>query len=124
MAGAESLAPGAESSVPVAETGAPGPRLAAADSPATLEQTLAAAIQRLMSVRPDAAFIQRLQNSVDDAELLLGCLRSMLARGELYEGGNLLYSQVQYLYWQQHGPFLSPFRTERRAEQDDQRRPK
>jgi hypothetical protein len=123
MAGAESLAPGAEQSLPVAETAAPGARSAAADPP-TIEGNLAAALQQLTGHEAAPAFIKRLQDSVDDAALLLECLQWMLARGELYEDGNLLYSRILYLCGQRDGLFQSPFRTERRAEQDDQRRPK
>ena len=84
-------------------------------APATLEQALAAEIQRLCDCEPDAGYVKRLQDSVDDAELLLGCLRSMVARGELYEGGDLLYSKIQYLCRRSDGPFG----TARRAEPDD-----
>jgi hypothetical protein len=133
MADEQSLAPRTEPSFRVVDTAAPEPRSASADppteapplaAPPTLEDRLAVAVQQLIGLQPAPAYVKRLQDSVDDAELLLDCLQGMLARGELYEGGNLLYSRILYLCGQRDGLFQSPFRTERRAEQDDRRRPK
>jgi hypothetical protein len=62
---------------------------------------------------------------VNDLTRLLRCLEWMESRGERYTDANLLYSQVQYYYWQRDGLYPSPFiDDERRAEQKVGRRPK
>jgi predicted DNA-binding transcriptional regulator len=93
--------------------------------PASLEDKIAAAVQRLTGFQPSAADVRRLRDSVNDLTRLLRCLEWMESRGERYTDANLLYSQVQYYYWQRDGLYPSPFiDDERRAEQKVGRRPK
>jgi hypothetical protein len=89
----------------------------------SLEDKIAAAAQRLTGLQSSAVDVKNLWASVPDQQRLLRCLEWIEARGERYADANLLYSQVQYYYWQRDGLYPSPFiDDERRAEQKDGRR--
>jgi len=95
------------------EAGGPGssPRPAhpPATTPVNFEDTLTAAVQVLLAGHcPDPDYTRHLRDSVPDQQRLLAGLEWLLARGECFADGNLLYSRIQYLCWQRDGPWPSP----------------
>lgn len=67
-------------------------------APATLDDVFAADVQRLCAFQPEGGYVKTLRDSFADAKLLSACVRAMVASGERYVDGDLLFSRIQYLY--------------------------
>jgi hypothetical protein len=91
-------------------------------APANSDDTFAADVRRLCAFKPEAGYVESLRDAFADAKLLSACAQAMVARGDSYAYSELLFSQFQYLYWQQDGQFPSPFIEDERCHQQASRK--